>query len=52
MSATGTAKPKDFKPTQLPYLPGNVYDDPTVTRYHKKQLLNVKDGACLGKIHS
>jgi len=26
-------------------LPGNIYADPTVTRYHKTQLLGVKDGA-------
>lgn len=26
-------------------LPGNVYADPTITRYHKTQLLGVKDGA-------
>ena len=25
-------------------LPGNVYADPTITRYHKTQLLGVKDG--------
>lgn len=25
-------------------LPGNIYADPTVTRYHKTQLLGVKDG--------
>lgn len=30
-------------------LPGNVYADPTVTRYHKTQLLAVKDGAIQGK---
>lgn len=33
-------------PSQLPMLPGNSYDDPTVTRYHKSQLLNYKDGSC------
>jgi len=26
-----------------------VYADPTVTRYHKTQLLGVKDGAICGK---
>lgn len=29
----------------LPFLPGNVYADPTITRYHKTQLLNLKDGS-------
>lgn len=38
-------------PNQLPFLPGNVYADPTVTRYHKTQLLGVKDGAIVGKLH-
>ena len=33
----------------LPFLPGNVYSDPTVTRYHKTQLLNLKDGTVQGK---
>lgn len=32
-------------PGNLPYLPGNSFSDPTITRYHKTQLLNVKDGA-------
>lgn len=36
-------------PSQLPFLPGNVYADPTITRYHKTQLLGVRDGAMLGK---
>ena len=36
-------------PGALPMLPGNVYADPTVTRYHKTQLLGVKDGAICGK---
>lgn len=40
-----------FMPNNLPYLPGNVYADPTVTRYHKTQLLGVKDGAITGKSH-
>jgi len=31
-------------PQSLPFLPGNVYADPTITRYHKTQLLGVKDG--------
>jgi len=30
-------------------LPGNIYTDPTVTRYHKTQLLGVKDGSIQGK---
>ena len=36
-------------PQTLPMLPGNVYTDPTITRYHKTQLLGVKDGAIQGK---
>ena len=36
-------------PKQLPFLPGNSYADPTITRYHKTQLLGVRDGAMLGK---
>ena len=36
-------------PGSLPMLPGNVYSDPTVTRYHKTQLLGVKDGTICGK---
>lgn len=36
-------------PSQLPFLPGNSYADPTITRYHKTQLLNVRDGAMQGK---
>jgi len=36
-------------PNQLPYLPGNVYADPTITRYHKTQLLGLKDGTITGK---
>lgn len=36
-------------PSNLPMLPGNQYADPTVTRYHKTQLLNVKDGAICEK---
>ena len=37
-------------PGALPMLPGNVYADPTVTRYHKTQLLGVKDGTITGKL--
>ena len=33
----------------LPLLPGNQYADPTITRYHKTQLLGVKDGSIQGK---
>ncbi len=39
-------------PSQLPFLPGNSYADPTVTRYHKTQLLGVRDGAMLGMSYS
>jgi len=34
----------NYLPNQLPFLPGNSYADPTITRYHKTQLLGVKDG--------
>ncbi len=37
-------------PKQLPFLPGNSYADPTITRYHKTQLLGVRDGTMLGKL--
>ena len=33
-----------FLPKQLPNLPVNSYADPTVTRYHKTQLLGVVNG--------
>jgi hypothetical protein len=36
-------------PDTLPMLPGNGSQDPKITRYHKTQLLNHKDGACLEK---
>ena len=37
-------------PQSLPFLPGNQYADPTITRYHKTQLLNAApDGSMLGK---
>ena len=39
---------KSNLPKDLPLLPGNQYADPTVTRYHKMQLLGVKDGAITG----
>ncbi len=38
-----------YQPNQLPFLPGNSYADPTITRYHKTQLLGVKDGIITGK---
>lgn len=43
-------QPKNL-PSQLPFLPGNVYQDPTITRYHKTQMLGVRDGSMLGKLH-
>lgn len=36
-------------PSQLPFLPGNVHADPTITRYHKTQLLNNINGTVQGK---
>ena len=39
-------------PKQLPFLPGNSYADPTITRYHKTQLLGVRDGHQTGKHNS
>lgn len=36
-------------PSQLPFLPGNVYADPTITRYHKTQILDLKNGIITGK---
>lgn len=36
-------------PNNLPFLPGNVYADPTITRYHKTQILGFRDGTMLGK---
>ena len=36
-------------PSALPYLPGNTQQDPTITRYHKTQLLGVKDGTIVEK---
>lgn len=38
----------NFLPAQLPFLPGNTYADPTITSYHKTQLLGVKDGVNTG----
>lgn len=39
-------------PQSLPMLPGTVYADPTITRYHKTQLLGVKDGVICEKTSS
>ena len=36
-------------PNSLPFLPGNVYADPTITRYHKNQILDLKNGIITGK---
>jgi len=36
-------------PNSLPFLPGNSYADPTITRYHKTQLLGIRDGVITGK---
>jgi len=36
-------------PKTLPFLPGNVYADPTITRYHKTQLLGIQHGIITGK---
>ena len=35
---------KAHLPSSLPFLPGNTQQDPTITRYHRSQLLGVKDG--------
>jgi hypothetical protein len=40
---------KPHLPGRLPFLPGNTAQDPTVTRYHKTQLLGVRDGAITEK---
>ena len=37
-------------PKNLPFLPGNVYADPTITRYHKTQLLGLQNGIITGKL--
>jgi hypothetical protein len=39
----------NYMPSQLPFLPGNTYADPTITKYHKTQLLGIKDGTITGK---
>lgn len=38
-----------YLPNNLPFLPGNTYADPTITRYHKTQLLGIKDNTITGK---
>ena len=38
-----------MKTNGLPFLPGNVYADPTITRYHKTQLLGHVNGIQTGK---
>jgi hypothetical protein len=40
----------NFLPNKLPFLPGNTYADPTITRYHKTQLLGIKDGTITGMV--
>jgi len=39
----------NYLPNQLPFLPGNSYADPTITKYHKTQLLGIKDGTICEK---
>lgn len=39
----------NYMPNQLPFLPGNTYADPTIARYHKTQLLGIKDGTITEK---
>lgn len=39
----------NYMPNQLPFLPGNTYADPTITRYHKTQLLGIRDGTITEK---
>jgi hypothetical protein len=39
-------------PYDLPFLPGNTKQDPTVTRHHKTQLLSVKSGAVCEKTNA
>mmetsp|Transcript_2896 Transcript_2896/g.3394 ORF Transcript_2896/g.3394 Transcript_2896/m.3394 type:complete len:461 (+) Transcript_2896:24-1406(+) len=45
METTGT-----HLPSSLPFLPGNIQQDPTITRYHKTQMLGVKDGSMTEKV--
>ena len=37
-------------PKNTPFLPGMSYADPTITRYHKTQLLGVTNGIQTGKL--
>jgi len=39
----------NYLPNNLPFLPGNTYADPTITRYHKTQLLGIKDNTITEK---
>jgi hypothetical protein len=39
-------------PKNLPFLPGNVYADPTITRYHKTQILGLQNGVITGKFQT
>ena len=41
----------NYLPSDLPFLPGNSYADPTITRYHKTQLFAIKDHTITGKSH-
>jgi len=34
----------------LSFLPGNVYADPTITRYHKTQILGLQNGVITEKL--
>jgi len=43
-----TAKP--HLPKSLPMLPGNEKQDPTITKYHRNQLLGIKDGTITEKL--
>ena len=36
-------------PSTLPLLPGMTYADPTITRYHKTQILGLQNGIITGK---
>jgi hypothetical protein len=39
----------NYLPNNLPFLPGNTYADPTITIYHKTQLLGIKDNTITEK---
>lgn len=47
-NTTNTMK-TSYLPNNLPFLPGNTYADPTITRYHKTQLLGIKDNTITEK---